>query len=127
MAYGLTDEQLLATAQRVNDEPTEDEYELGRRHEFERAAMETQRLDEQDELLRQQGVFGDQMSAWESQGVAPENLQRAKSQLARYFGSGARPPVPQPQSAPIYGQEAAISSPTQADLVNPVVPSTKLV
>lgn len=121
MAYGLTDEQLLETAQRVNDQPSEPEgeYDMGRRHEFEIAALETQKAAEQDEMLLQQGVLGGQVSQWQAQGVDPGSMERAKSQLSRYFGVPGTPP---PQSAPIYGGGGVASSPTQGDLVNPAVP-----
>ena len=127
MAYGLTDEQLLETAQRVNDESpdSEDAYDMGRRHEFEIAAFETQRLSEQEEMLRQQGVLGGQVNRWEAQGVDPASMQRAKSQLSRYFGVSGASPVPPPQGASSYG--GAASSPTQADLINPAVSSIKSV
>lgn len=124
MAYGLTDEQLLETAQRVNDQPSEPEgeYDMGRRHEFEIAALETQKASEQEEMLLQQGVLGGQVSQWQAQGVDPGSMQRAKSQLSRYFGVPGTPPTPPPQGALI---EGGVSSPTQGDLVNPAVPSIK--
>ena len=121
MAYDMTDEQLLATAQQVNEQPVEGEYDMGRRHEFEITALEAKKRDEQALLAEQQAVYGNQLQSWENQGVLPENLARAKAQLSRYFPSAS----PQPQKAPIYSGEAAVSSPTQADLVNPASPAVK--
>jgi hypothetical protein len=126
MAYGLSDQELLATAQRVNEQSSEPEgeYDMGRRHEYEIAALETQKASEREQLLQQQGVLGGQVSRWQAQGVDPASMQRAKSQLSRYFGVPGTRPTPPPQGVLI---EGGVSSPTQGDLVNPAVSSIKSV
>ena len=122
MAYDLTNEGLLQLAKRV--------YGMGRRHEDEvsTAMLEAARdeiINEENQAIaaQNQAVLDSQMQTWENQGVLPENLARAKSQLARYIGTPGTQPVPGPQTAPAYAQQQpAVASPTQGDLINPANP-----
>ena len=101
MAYDLTNEGLLQLAKRV--------YGMGRRHEDEvsTAMLEAARdeiINEENQAIaaQNQAVLDSQMQSWENQGVLPENLARAKAQLATYFGTPGAQPVPGPQTAPAY-------------------------
>jgi len=130
MAYGLTDEQLLEAGQIRQDMPGSEDFDLMQERQADEAAVYSARLNADTALKRQQGeALADQISTWEAQGVSPENLQRAKSQLAQYFapqgvsapGVGA-PAVPQPQNPPIMGVESPVGSPTGGSLINPASP-----
>jgi hypothetical protein len=118
VAYNLTPEQLAAAGQQVIDEgtPPEDLYDMGRRHQFEVAALDQKNKEEQAFLEQNQAVYDDQMQTWENQGVQPDNLARAKAQLASYFGTPGTQPVPGAQNASVS------ASPTQGDLINPANP-----
>jgi len=120
MAYGMTDEELLQAGQIRQEMPGSEDFDLMQQRHADEAAVYAARLQADTALKRQQqGALESQIATWEAQGVPPENLQRAKAQLATYFGSPGSPPVPQPQNAPIQGVEAPVGSPTQGSLVNP--------
>jgi len=125
MVYDLTPKQLAAAGQQVIDEG-EDLYDMGRRHEgemYEAAILDQKNKEEETLLAAQQIAYENQLQTWENQGIQPENLARAKAQLATIIGTPGTQPVPGPQNAPAYAQEQpAVASPTQGDLINPANP-----
>jgi len=114
----LTPDQLRAAGQQVIDEgpPPEDLYDMGRRHQFEAATLDQLNKEEQEFNMRNQAAYDNQLRTWENQGVPPENLVRAKAQLASIFGLTGTQPTPPAQGASVS------ASPTQGDLVNPANP-----
>ena len=122
MAYNLTHEELLQLAEQVNASG-EEPYDMGQRHQYEIMVAELKGAQNQVADEQNQAVLASQMQTWENQGASPENLARAKAQLATYFGTPGTQPVPGPQTAPAYAQQQpAAASPTQGDLINPANP-----
>tara|TARA_R110002110_G_scaffold320462_1_gene533202 strand:+ start:61 stop:420 length:360 start_codon:yes stop_codon:yes gene_type:complete len=112
MAYGLTDEQLLEAGQIRQDMPASDDFDAMQERQADEAAVYAARLNADTALKRQQRqALVDQISTWEAQGVPPENLQRAKAQLATYFAPQSAPMAPQPQNPQIQGAEAPLVNP----------------
>jgi len=130
MAYGLTDQELLEAGQIRQDMPGSEDFDAMQERHADEAAVYAARLQADTALKRQQQqALADQIATWEAQGVPPENLQRAKAQLATYFapqgvsapGVG-EPAVPQPLNPPIQGVEPPVGSPTGGALINPASP-----
>tara|TARA_R110000824_G_scaffold260584_3_gene449238 strand:- start:2864 stop:3223 length:360 start_codon:yes stop_codon:yes gene_type:complete len=115
MAYNLTPEELLQLAEQVNASG-EEPYDMGQRHQYEIMVAELKGAQNQAADEQNQAAYDNQMQTWENQGVPPENLVRAKAQLATYFGVPGTQPTPPAQGASVP------ASPTQGDLINPANP-----
>jgi len=115
MAYNLTNEELLQLAKQVNAS-SEEPYDMGQRHQYEIMVAELKSHQNQAFNDQNDAVLASQMQTWENQGVHPDNLARAKAQLATYFGTPGTQPVPPAQNASVS------ASPTQGDLINPANP-----